>query len=200
MKGSKSAGISRGGRANDMKELFKKIVNRETIFYVVFGALTTLVNFVVFHVTDQLFERTVPVDLTHVSNSAAWITAVAFAYVTNKLFVFESKSWAPALVRKEVIGFAGARLLSFGFEELGLLLFINLCHFDRFVLSLGMIFAKSEKISALLAAHDLTDFAIGGKMMTKIGLSVVVLVLNYIFSKFVIFRKKQEDPKEDETA
>ncbi len=183
-----------------MKELFKKIVNRETIFYVVFGVLTTLVNFGVFHVLDKLFEATVKIDMTHVSNTAAWIAAVAFAYVTNKLFVFESKSWAPAVVRREVISFAGARLLSFGFEELGLFIFINLCRFDRFVLSLGMIFAKSDKISALLAAHNLTDFAIGGKMMTKIGLSVVVLILNYIFSKFYIFRKKQEEPKEEETV
>ena len=159
-----------------MKELFKKIFNRETILYIVFGVLTTLVNYVVFYVMDRLL------GLTHVSNIIAWIVAVTFAYITNKLFVFESKSWAPALVGREIVGFAGARLFSLGVEELGLFIFINLCHFDKFVLPLT------------------PRFSVGGKMLTKIGLSVIVLVMNYVFSKFVIFRKKQEDPKEEEQA
>ena len=159
-----------------MKELLKKIFNRETILYVVFGAMTTLVNYAVFYVLDRLF------GMTHVSNVAAWVAAVSFAYVTNKLFVFESKSWAPAVVRKEVVGFAGARLFSLGVEELGLLIFINFCHFDRFVWRVT------------------PGFSVGGKMLTKIGLSVIVLVMNYVFSKFIIFRNKQEEPKEDEPS
>ncbi len=162
-----------------LKEKLKKLINKETIEYVVFGALTTLVNFVVFKLFDMLFERTVSVDMTHVTNVIAWVVAVAFAYVTNKLFVFESKSWEPSLVRKEIIGFAGARLFSLGVEELGLFIFVNLCHFDRFELPL---FGK---------------FSIDGKMLTKIGLSVIVLIMNYIFSKFIIFRKKSDQNKEE---
>ena len=149
-----------------MKELFKKIFNRETVLYVVFGALTTLVNFVVFEAMKVLTGS------VHLRNVTAWIAAVTFAYVTNKLFVFESKSWAPALVGKEVIGFAGARLFSLGF--------INLCRFDRFRLPLT------------------ASLSLDGELLTKVGLSVIVLVMNYLFSKFVIFRKKQEQPKEDE--
>ncbi len=157
-----------------MKELFKKIFNRETVLYVVFGALTTLVNFVVFEAMKVLTGS------VHLRNVTAWIAAVTFAYVTNKLFVFESKSWAPALVGKEVIGFAGARLFSLGVEELGLFVFINLCRFDRFRLPLT------------------AGLSLDGELLTKVGLSVIVLVMNYLFSKFVIFRKKQEQPKEDE--
>jgi putative flippase GtrA len=159
-----------------MKELFKKIFNRETVLYVVFGALTTLVNFVVFEAMKLLTGS------VHLRNIVAWIAAVAFAYVTNKLFVFESKSWAPALVGKEVAGFAGARLFSLGVEELGLFVFINLCHFDRFHLPLT------------------ANLSLDGDLLTKVGLSVIVLIMNYLFSKFVIFRKKQEETKEDETT
>ncbi|HBL40561.1 MAG TPA: GtrA family protein [Ruminococcaceae bacterium] len=165
-----------------MSEKIKKLINKETIEYVVFGALTTLVNFAVFKLLDMLFESSVSVDMTHVTNVIAWVVAVAFAYVTNKLFVFESKSWEPGLVRKEVFGFAGARLLSLGIEELGLFIFINLCRFDRFELPIT------------------GNFSVDGKMLTKIGLSVIVLIMNYIFSKFIIFRKKTDENKEDESA
>lgn len=80
-----------------IKALFKKLVNRETVTYVIFGVLTTLVNLVVFKGADVLFRG----EHYLVSNSIAWIVAVAFAYVTNKLFVFESKSWKLDIVKKE---------------------------------------------------------------------------------------------------
>ena len=77
-----------------LKAIFKKLVNKETILYVVFGVLTTLVNFVAFKLFTMVFDKLISSQLgVHISNVLAWIFAVAFAYVTNKLFVFESKSW-----------------------------------------------------------------------------------------------------------
>ena len=84
-----------------LKAIFKKIVNKETILYIVFGVLTTLVNFVAFKLFTMVFDKLVSSQLgVHISNVLAWIFAVAFAYVTNKLFVFESKSWAQKRSRR----------------------------------------------------------------------------------------------------
>ncbi len=158
-----------------MKSIIKKLINKETVTYLVFGVLTTVVNFAVFKGFDLLFTKTVEVDLVLLTNIIAWVVSVAFAFVTNKLFVFESKSWQSSVLRKELPSFVSARLFSLGVEELGLLIFIRWLGFDSFVLEV------------------LPNFAIGGKMLTKIGLSVIIVVMNYVFSKFVIFNKNGKD-------
>ncbi len=157
-----------------IKTIFKKLVNRETVTYLVFGVLTTVVNFGVFKLFDLFFTATIDFDLTLVTNIIAWVAAVVFAFVTNKLFVFESKSWRAEVLKKEVPSFVSARLISLGIEELGLLIFITWLGFDSFVLEI------------------FPGFALGGKMLVKIGLAVIVVVLNYIFSKFIIFGKKEK--------
>lgn len=157
-----------------IKTIFKKLVNRETVTYLVFGVLTTVVNFGVFKLFDLFFTATTDFDLTLVTNIIAWVAAVVFAFVTNKLFVFESKSWRAEVLKKEVPSFVSARLISLGIEELGLLIFITWLGFDSFVLEI------------------FPGFALGGKMLVKIGLAVIVVVLNYIFSKFIIFGKKEK--------
>lgn len=156
-----------------MSGMIKKIINKETILYVAFGVLTTLVNFAAFKLFDLLFTSLFTVDLTLLTNAVAWVLAVIFAYVTNKLFVFESKSWKGEVLKKEMPAFAGARLFSLGVEELGLLIFVTILKFDRFKLNVFGL------------------FDIGGKMLVKISLAVIVVVLNYFFSKLVIFRKKE---------
>jgi len=158
-----------------LKSLIKKLINKETITYLIFGVLTTVVNFVVFEACDRLFEKTVSVDLTLLTNVIAWVVSVAFAYVTNKLFVFESKSWRGSVLKKEIPSFVGARVFSLGVESLGLLVFITWLGFDKFNLTL------------------LPGFAISGKMLVKIGLAVIVVVMNYVFSKFIIFKKGEKE-------
>ena len=150
-----------------MKKLLSKLLNRETILYLIFGVLTTVLNLAVF----WLMNKAVGEALALVNNAVAFVVAVAFAYVTNKLFVFESKSWDSATLLKEIPSFVGARLFSFGLEELLLWL-------AKDVLAVG-------KYS--LAILGLT---IGGLMIAKILISVIVVILNYIFSKFFIFKKK----------
>lgn len=157
-----------------IKTIFKKLVNKETVTYLVFGVLTTVVNFGVFKLFDMLFTSITDFDLTLVTNVIAWVAAVVFAYVTNKLFVFESKEWKGEVLKKEIPSFLGARLISLGIEELGLLIFITWLCFDSFVLEI------------------FPGFALGGKMLVKIGLAVIVVVVNYVFSKFIIFGKKEK--------
>ena len=105
----------------------------------------------------------------HIATVIAWVAAVVFAYITNKLFVFESKSWKPDILIKEVASFSGARLVTLGIEELGLFVMINLLHLEK-VLAIPSLFS--------------------GEIVIKGILAVVVVVLNYIFSKLIIFRKK----------
>ncbi|APT18885.1 hypothetical protein FC62_GL000554 [Amylolactobacillus amylotrophicus DSM 20534] len=86
----------------EVSHLFHKY--QELISYAFFGVLTTLVNIVSFFLLQQFSSG-------HylVNNTIAWFISVLFAFVTNKLFVFNSKSWAIKLVIKEIILFFGTR-------------------------------------------------------------------------------------------
>ncbi len=149
-----------------IKELLKKY--RELILYVVFGVLTTLVNFSVF----WIFTKVLGGELYLLNNAIAWVAGVVFAFVTNKLFVFESGSRQAKVVLKELSEFTAARLFSFGVEEGGMWLFIS-------VLGLG---EKSLRVLGI---------TITGQIIVKLILAVVVVILNYFFSKFIIFKNKQ---------
>lgn len=148
-----------------IKKLFIKY--KELITYVIFGVLTTLVNFFAFWLFTKIFGE----ELYLINNAIAWVVGVIFAYITNKLFVFESKSWNLKVITKEITGFLGARIFSFLVEEGGMFLFIT-------VLGLG------EKSLTILS------FTITGQFIVKILLAVIVVIINYVFSKFIIFRKK----------
>lgn len=148
-----------------MKRLFEKY--KELITYVVFGVLTTLVNFVCF----WLFNKILGEKLYLLSNIIAWVISVIFAYVTNKLWVFESKSWKPSVIGREIPEFVGARVFSLLIEEGGLWLFVDVLNFDKF-------------------GFTLFGFDVTGKLIAKVVLAVIVVILNYIFSKLVIFKKK----------
>ncbi|MBP3543927.1 MAG: GtrA family protein [Lachnospiraceae bacterium] len=95
-----------------MKALIQKFLNRETISYLVFGVLTTVVNYVSYEVCKWL-----GIHYT-VATIIAWVLAVAFAYITNKLFVFESKSFEKAVLIKEITAFVSCRVFS-GLCDLG---------------------------------------------------------------------------------
>ena len=157
-----------------IKELYKKY--KEIILYVFYGGLTTLVNLVAYWVFDLILGA----DLYLVTNVIAWVIAATFAYVVNKLFVFDSKSWAPAIIGKEILEFLGARVFSFGVEELGMLLFVDGFNFKDIAIDIFGIFTLT------------------GALIAKIILAVIVIILNYFFSKFIIFKKKPE--KGDNTA
>ena len=155
-----------------IKAIFKKLVNRETVTYVIFGVLTTLVNLVVFKGFDVLFKG----EHYLVSNSVAWIAAVVFAYVTNKLFVFESKSWRFDVIKKEIPSFLGARIASYFIEQAGLWFFVEILHFD-------------EKVFNFIIVR------LSGKITAKLIIGVIVVIVNYVLSKFMIFAKKEKTQK-----
>ncbi len=88
-----------------IKKLIKKYLNKETVSYLIFGVLTTLVDLAVFKLLSPRCHYLV-------AQWIAWACAVAFAFVTNKFFVFESKSTRFSVLLREIISFFGGRLLS----------------------------------------------------------------------------------------
>ena len=79
---------------------------RETLWYLFFGGCTTLVNIITFmifrHLNINLF----------ISNVLAWILSVLFAFITNKLYVFESRGKSFAESLRECVSFFGFRIVS----------------------------------------------------------------------------------------
>ena len=141
--------------------------SQELLSYLIFGVLTTLVNFIAFYLTSKLFGE----NLYLVNNAIAWLIAVIFAFFTNKLFVFKSKSFEPLLFVKEFMEFFAARIFSFALEEGGLFLFIRFLDFNE----------KSLEIF---------NVTVSGQMIAKVILAIIVVIMNYFFSKFIIFSKK----------
>lgn len=153
----------------------KKKQLTELIKYLFFGVLTTVVGIGSFKLFDWLLGE----KLYLISNVLSWIMAVSFAFITNKLWVFESKSFKKEVVFKEILSFAGARVFTLVIEELGLLLLISV---------LGM---KN------IAGFKIFGIDINGNLIAKIIISIIVVIINYIFSKFLIFKKKKGAKSEE---
>ena len=135
-----------------IKELYKKY--KEIINYLIFGGLSTVVNIVSYFI----FARMIGVEEV-ISSALSWFCAVLFAYITNKLFVFESKTETRKQFFKEMVSFFSCRILSGA-----------LCDVGIFALMINVF-----KINDVIA---------------KIVTQVLVIVLNYVFSKLIIFKKK----------
>lgn len=150
-----------------MKKLLKKY--KELILYVVFGALTTLVNYVVYFGCKALHIPYQP------STVIAWIAAVAFAYITNRIWVFESKSSGAKAICKEIVLFVGARLFSLVLELI--------------IMFIGMDLLSAGERTVVLFEKTLPL----GEFITKTIAQIVIIVSNYVFSKLVVFRKKREN-------
>ena len=115
--------------------------------------LTTVINIVIYN----LCYNSVGMSNT-LSNVMAWIVAVTFAYLTNKVWVFESTSWKWEVLKREVMAFISCRLATG-------------------VLDIVIMFICVD----VLGMHAL---------LMKVISNVLVIVLNYVFSKLVIFKKK----------
>ena len=136
----------------------KKLANwyrehQEGMRYLVFGALTTFVNILAYSLLYYI---------VHISNATsnviAWILGVMFAYITNKLYVFNSKTNTKLEFIKEITSFVGCRLLTLVIDE-------------------GIMIITVD------------NWGWNGLLM-KIIANIIVIILNFIFSKILIFKKK----------
>ena len=133
----------------------KRVLSRETVLYLVFGGLTTVVGVGSYLLLFSAGLSVVP------ANTLSTLLAVTFAFVVNKQFVFLAKDWRLLPVLKELLAFYGARLVSFLAETLTLFLLVE------------KLFLPNTPC--------------------KVFTQVLVIVLNYAFSKF-IFRRKDACP------
>ncbi len=109
-----------------LSRIYKKY--KEIINYLIFGGLTTLVSIGTYALFTKLFN----IDYL-VSNVLSWIIAVLFAFITNKLFVFESKSKDKKQVSKEMINFFFFRVVSLGIEMVIMYTFVDLLSFNDLI-------------------------------------------------------------------
>lgn len=130
--------------------IYKKY--KAVLLYIFFGGCTTVISIAVFYLFNYILQLN---ELA--ANVVSWIFAVTFAYVTNRTWVFNSEAKGKQIV-KEILSFFGSRASTLIFEELLLLVFVSLLHFNG--------------------------------MAIKIGGQVMVLILNYVLSKFFVFGKR----------
>lgn len=135
--------------------------SQEIITYIVFGVLTTLVNWCIY-VCCVGFAR---IDMT-LSNLLAWCGAILFAFVTNKLIVFKSHDLTVKNILKEALFFFFARTLS-GVVEIIL---------PTILFTIGLTYSFL----------GITGF------WAKAIVSIVVIILNYVFSKKIVFNTKEK--------
>lgn len=110
-----------------INSFLKKIVNLEMFYYILFGALTTVISIGSLWIFNKLFTE----KYLLINNILSWILAVAFAFVTNKFIVFKSDKTDKNTLFKEILSFTSARLLSLGVEEAGLAIAQFVFHVDE---------------------------------------------------------------------
>lgn len=144
---------------NKIKELYQKY--KEIINYLIFGVLTTVVSLVTYYIcVFTVLDPDNAIQLQS-ANVISWIISVAFAYITNRKFVFESNEENKI---KEATKFVTSRIAT-------LLM-------DMVIMCVGVTTLKfNDKIMKLVS-------------------QVVVIVMNYILSKLIVFKKKSQSKME----
>ena len=174
-----------------MKELFKKY--REIIVYIIVGLMTTAVSFGVRFAVIYPFASILSLDLTATSGadvakvsmlrtvavSLGWAAGVIFAYFTNKHWVFQDKVKGKAATAKQFGKFVASRVGTY-FVEWGISVLLPM-----------LLIACGYKAFTFIINVD-------ADMLAAIVSAVVVTVLNYIISKLLVFRKKENKSTENQ--
>ena len=136
---------------NKIKCLFNKY--REIIMYILIGGLTTLVSLISYYLlTFTILDANNPLQL-QIANIISWVLCVSFAFITNRKYVFRSKS---ANIKNECVSFFLARVST---------------------LVIDMV-----SMAVMVSALNIND------SVAKIIVQFIILILNYILSKFFVFQ------------
>lgn len=125
---------------------------KEVLIYLLFGFLTFVVStltFAVFNVKMDINEL--------IATVLSWIIAVTFAFLTNRVWVFNAPTFGVLEYLKQMTSFFGGRVVTLIIEEVIIYIFVTTLKFDS--------------------------------MMIKIIAQVIVIILNYVISKLVVFKK-----------
>lgn len=154
---------------NTIIQFIKKY--REIISYLFWGVMTTVVSWISYSAFTLIFKGQISVVqlfgmevsmVVLIANVLSWFCAIIFAFVVNKLWVFQSKSWKQSVWMSELWKFLSARIVTGILEMVAVPLLV----------SVGL---------------NQTIFDVEG-MVAKVLVSVAVVVLNYVFSKLFIFK------------
>jgi len=132
--------------------------------------MTTLVSWTSYTIYAHLFGLIDGINtdtVTLISNTLSWVTAVTFSFVANKIRVFESKSWKPGVVVPEILKFYSSRAVVGIIGDVGL---------PTLLAVIGL---------------DMPIFGVEG-LVSKMIVTPVVILFNYLCGKFFVFRKKKE--------
>ena len=128
-------------------------INKQLILYLFFGVCTTVINTICYGILYELLLVN-----NVLSTILAWLAAVIFAFVTNKVFVFESKRNNATEKLSEITSFFGCRILT------GIL--------DVVIMAVAV------------------DYLRWNGLLWKLISNIIVTIINYIASKFFIFKDK----------
>ena len=183
----------------------------EVLSYLIFGVLTTLLNIVLYALFSQLFGYTAANSWGNVLDNAL---CILFAYCTNRAFVFRSKTTGKAMA-KEFGTFVTCRLGTMVLDAVIMMVGGNLLAaqgaalmeslFGSFLTVSGSYTGAAASAAASVAGVAIIGGADGPTaifvttlitaqelwgLCVKVFSNVVVVVLNYVFSKLIIFKKK----------
>ena len=152
-------GIVRKIKLGKLADLYE--AHLEGMRYLVFGALSTVVNILTYVLFSQIFLRGLDESLkVNLSEIASFITAVIFAYCTNKMVVFQSKTESKKGLLKEIASFMSCRLVTEA-------------------ISIGLM-----NLAVIINFND---------VIMKIIANIVVIILNFVFSKLIIFKGSKNE-------
>lgn len=139
-----------------MTRIINKLImlynNKQLFLYFIFGLCTTAINTICYWLLYDLFSMN-----NIISTIFAWLVAVIFAYITNKIFVFESKRECVAECVSEVMSFFCCRLLTGILDVMIMAVTVDILHWNG--------------------------------LFWKILSNIIVTIINYIASKFFIFKR-----------
>ena len=192
-----------------MIKFFKK--HWEVLSYLIFGVLTTLLNIVLYALFSRLFGYTAANSWGNVLDNAL---CILFAYCTNRAFVFRSRTTGKAMA-KEFGTFVTCRLGTMVLDAVIMIVGGNLLAaqgaalmeslFGSFLTVSGSYTGAAASAAASVAGVAIIGGADGPTavfvttritaqeiwgLCVKVFSNVVVVVLNYVFSKLIIFKKK----------
>ena len=132
--------------------------HQEGMRYLTFGALSTIINILTYAIFASVILKNLPTDelRVNISEIIAFIAAIIFAYITNKMYVFKSKTQNIKQLVKEITSFTSCRIIT--------------------------------EIISILMMNIAIWYSINDIFM-KILANIVVIILNFVFSKIIIFKK-----------
>lgn len=158
-----------------MKDKKNKIymkMKKEIVLYIIFGVATTLVNILTYYILENIYS--VPY---LIANATAWFTSVLFAFITNKLFVFKPNNKTVSTSGQE-----GKKNCEYPFSS-------KKWSFPIVLKEMGKFFSAriATGVFDMVGMWLFVTIFLFPEMITKVVVNVIVILLNYVLSKWVVF-------------